>query len=134
MNSRNDVGLFDDSADLVQHGLAHGDLLPDHRVIFVVRVVRVPQLTVARELELHELVPELALVADTVKRGSKEEYRYRSVANATITGTGGFQIGTTSIPPVEKKWVQDLGQNKFCKVLACTNFGSIILHNLDITA
>lgn len=44
----------------------HVDLLPDHRVVLVVGVVGVAQLAVRAELELEELVPELALVADVV--------------------------------------------------------------------
>ena len=38
----------------------------DHRVIFVVRVVRVAQPPVGAELELKELVSELPLVPDVV--------------------------------------------------------------------
>ena len=70
-NSRNDIRLLDNSADLVQDGLAHGHLLPDHGVVLVVGVVGVPQLAAAGELELHELVPELTLVPDTGQGGGK---------------------------------------------------------------
>lgn len=65
-NSRNDVRLLDDSADLVQHCLADRHLLPDHGIVLVVGVVGIPQLAGAGELELHELVAELTLVAHTV--------------------------------------------------------------------
>ena len=41
-------------------------LLPDHGVVLVVGVVGVAQLTVGPELELEELVSELALVADVI--------------------------------------------------------------------
>lgn len=72
-HSRNDIRLLDNSADLVQDGLAHGNLLPDHGVVLVVGVVGVPQLAAAGELELHELVPELALVAHTGKARKGKE-------------------------------------------------------------
>ena len=64
-HSRNNIRFLDDSADLVEDGLAHGHLLPDHCVVLVVGVVCVPELTAAGELELHELVPELTLVPHT---------------------------------------------------------------------
>lgn len=64
-HSRNDIRLLDDSTNFVENGLAHGHLLPNHCVVLVVGVVCVPKLAAAGELELHELVPELTLVAHT---------------------------------------------------------------------
>ena len=61
-----DLAVLDDSAQLVHHGAVDVGFLADHRVVLVVRVVGVAQLAVGAELELEELVTELALVADVV--------------------------------------------------------------------
>ena len=74
MNLRYDVRLLDDSADLVKHGLAHDNLLPDHGVVLVVGVVRIAQLTRAGKLELHEFVPELTLMTHTASRVSRRGF------------------------------------------------------------
>lgn len=41
-------------------------LFPDHRIVLIIRVIGVTQLAVGPELELEELVPELALVAHVI--------------------------------------------------------------------
>ena len=61
-----DVRLHDDALQLLDHGRGDEGLLADHRVVFVVAVVRVAQPPVGAELELEELVPELPLVPDVV--------------------------------------------------------------------
>jgi len=58
--------LLDDSSGLADHGGRDEDLFADHGVVPVIGVVGVPELAVGAELELEELVPELALVPRVV--------------------------------------------------------------------
>ena len=60
------IGLLDDPPGLAEHGGGDEDLLADHGVVLVVGVVGVAELAVGAELELEELVPELALVPHVV--------------------------------------------------------------------
>jgi hypothetical protein len=60
------VGLLDDPPGLAEDGGRDEDLLADHGVVLVVGVVGVAELAVGAELELEELVPELALVSHVV--------------------------------------------------------------------
>eukprot|EP00303_Exanthemachrysis_gayraliae_P006915 CAMPEP_0206007436 /NCGR_PEP_ID=MMETSP1464-20131121/5763_1 /ASSEMBLY_ACC=CAM_ASM_001124 /TAXON_ID=119497 /ORGANISM="Exanthemachrysis gayraliae, Strain RCC1523" /LENGTH=201 /DNA_ID=CAMNT_0053380931 /DNA_START=213 /DNA_END=815 /DNA_ORIENTATION=- len=57
------LAVLDQPFQLVQHALGHPGFLADHDVVLVGRVVGVPEAAVAAELELEELVAELALVA-----------------------------------------------------------------------
>jgi hypothetical protein len=61
-----DIGLLDDPPGLAEDGGGDEDLLADHGVVLVVGVVGVAELAVGAELELEELVPELALVPHVV--------------------------------------------------------------------
>ena len=61
-----DVRLHDDALQLLDDGWGYEGLLADHRVVFIVAIVRVPQTPVGAELELEELVSELSLVPDVV--------------------------------------------------------------------
>jgi len=61
-----DLRVDDDPLQLLHHGLVDEGLLADHGVVLVVGIVGVPQLAVRPELELQELVAELALVTDVV--------------------------------------------------------------------
>jgi len=60
------IGLLDDPPGLAEDGGGDEDLLADHGVVLVVGVVGVAELAVGAELELEELVPELALVPHVV--------------------------------------------------------------------
>jgi len=60
------IGLLDDPPGLAEDGGGDEDLLADHGVVLVVGVVGVAELAVGAELELEELVPELALVTHVV--------------------------------------------------------------------
>ena len=60
------IGLLDDPPGLAEDGGGDEDLLADHGVVLVVGVVGVAELAVGAELELEELVPELALVPRVV--------------------------------------------------------------------
>lgn len=88
-HSRNNIRLLDDSADLVEDGLAHGHLLPDHGVVLVVGVIRVPELAAAGELELHELMPELTLVAHTDREKRADNDTGRIAAHSRVHRNGG---------------------------------------------
>ena len=61
-----DIRLHDDALQLLDDGWGYEGLLADHRVVFIVAIVRVPQTPVGAELELEELVSELSLVPDVV--------------------------------------------------------------------
>ena len=61
-----DLAVLNDSPQLVHDGGVNVRLLADHRVVLVVGVVGVSELAVWPELELEELVAELALVSDVV--------------------------------------------------------------------
>ena len=63
---RTHIGLLDDPPGLAEDGGGDEDLLADHGVVLVVGVVGVAELAVGAELELEELVPELALVPHVV--------------------------------------------------------------------
>eukprot|EP00443_Scrippsiella_acuminata_P055099 CAMPEP_0115406012 /NCGR_PEP_ID=MMETSP0271-20121206/18222_2 /TAXON_ID=71861 /ORGANISM="Scrippsiella trochoidea, Strain CCMP3099" /LENGTH=104 /DNA_ID=CAMNT_0002830021 /DNA_START=251 /DNA_END=562 /DNA_ORIENTATION=- len=61
-----DLAVLDGLPEFAHHRLRDVRLLTDHDVVLVVGVVRVAQPPVRAELELEELVPELALVPDVV--------------------------------------------------------------------
>lgn len=61
-----DLGILDDSFQLLHHALMYVRLFADHRVVLVIRVVRVTQLAIGPELKFQKLVSELALVTDVV--------------------------------------------------------------------
>ena len=65
---RTHIGLLDDPPGLAEDGGGDEDLLADHGVVLVVGVVGVAELAVGAELELEELVPELALVPHVVPK------------------------------------------------------------------
>jgi hypothetical protein len=58
--------VLNDAFEFVHDGGVNVGLFADHRVVLVVGIVGVAQLTVRPELELEKLVAELALVADVV--------------------------------------------------------------------
>ena len=61
-----DVRLLDDPLQLVHYRLVHVRLLPDQRVVLIVRVVGIAQLAVGSELKLQELVSEFASVTHVI--------------------------------------------------------------------
>lgn len=79
-----DLAVLDYSLQLLDHALVHVDLLLDDPVVLVVAVVRVAQLAVRANLELEELVAELAFVAHVVAQVETVSHsrRYR-IAIAT---------------------------------------------------
>lgn len=61
-----DLRVQNDALQLVHDGIVHVRLFANDRVVLVVGVVGVAQLAIRPELELEELVPEFAFVADIV--------------------------------------------------------------------
>eukprot|EP00405_Crypthecodinium_cohnii_P003970 CAMPEP_0194751408 /NCGR_PEP_ID=MMETSP0323_2-20130528/5475_1 /TAXON_ID=2866 ORGANISM="Crypthecodinium cohnii, Strain Seligo" /NCGR_SAMPLE_ID=MMETSP0323_2 /ASSEMBLY_ACC=CAM_ASM_000346 /LENGTH=159 /DNA_ID=CAMNT_0039667893 /DNA_START=311 /DNA_END=790 /DNA_ORIENTATION=+ len=61
-----DFAIFDGLSQLRHHSRRDVSFLSNHNVVLVVRVVRISQSAVGPELELQELVTELALVANVV--------------------------------------------------------------------
>eukprot|EP00421_Protoceratium_reticulatum_P018366 CAMPEP_0168390776 /NCGR_PEP_ID=MMETSP0228-20121227/17647_1 /TAXON_ID=133427 /ORGANISM="Protoceratium reticulatum, Strain CCCM 535 (=CCMP 1889)" /LENGTH=150 /DNA_ID=CAMNT_0008404077 /DNA_START=47 /DNA_END=499 /DNA_ORIENTATION=- len=61
-----DLAVFNCLPQLLHDGGGHVALLPDHHIVLVVRVVGIAQPAIWPELELQELVPELALVPNVV--------------------------------------------------------------------
>lgn len=111
-NVLGDLALLEDALELLDHRLRHGHyerskrsagparpatsascdartLLADHRVVLVVGVVGVAQLAARAELELHELVAELAAVAHAAQRSSAAAAAHLTLAEAVRTSSAG---------------------------------------------
>jgi hypothetical protein len=82
------IGLLDDPPGLAEDGGGDEDLLADHGVVLVVGVVGVAELAVGAELELEELVPELALVPHVVPQVELALARARARARAAVLAAG----------------------------------------------